>query len=68
MTDKILKKERYLKNESFPEKIIFSLLCTSLNKIKLNQEYKRQPIFIDPASSILPSLMAIDSSNLVKSD
>ena len=39
-----------------------------INKIKLNQEFKRQPILIDPESSILPSLMAIDSSNLVKLD
>ena len=39
-----------------------------INKIKLNQVYKRQPIFIDPESSILPSLMAMDSSNLVKLD
>ena len=36
-----------------------------INKIKLNQEFKRQPILIDPASSILPNLIAMDSSNLV---
>ena len=55
-------------NGFFREKIFFSLLDTSLLKLKLIQDFKRQPILIDPASSILPNLIAMDSSNLVKLD
>ena len=35
---------------------------------KIDQEFKWQPILMDPASIILPNLRAIDSSSLVKLD
>ena len=50
---------------SFPDKWFFFFLMLHYIK-KLNQEFKRQPILMDPASSILPNLIAKDSSNLVK--
>ena len=53
--------------DSFPKKYFF-LLVTLLVKYKLKKDFKRQPILIDPASSILPNLIAMDSSNLVKLD
>ena len=63
-----LKKRKMFKEWILSRKNNFFSSLYFINKIKLNQEFKRQPIFIDPASSILPNLIAIDSSNLVKLD
>jgi len=62
------KKRKIFKEWILSRKNNFFSSLYFINKIKFNQVFKRQPIFIDPASSILPSLMAIDSSNLVKLD
>ena len=69
ISDKLNPKNRKIFKEwILSRKNIFFSSLYFISKIKNNQEFKRQPILIEPASSILPNLIAMDSSNLVKLD
>ena len=62
------KKRKIFKEWILSRKNDFFSSLYFINKIKINQGFKWQPMFMDPASSNLPNFMAIDSSSLVKLD